>query len=156
MWKRDASPKSANPPTEPTPESTPGPAPPPPALKQVETRPTENVVMNLGKSVMIKGELNASEDLTLYGQMEGRVAVLEHTLTIGPDANIRAEIQASTVVIMGAVSGNITATTRVDIRSTGSVIGDILSPRLAIADGGQLRGKVQMTDDKARAARRTA
>ena len=43
----------------------------------------ENVVMNLGKSVMIKGELNASEDLTLSGQMEGRVAVVEHTLTIG-------------------------------------------------------------------------
>jgi cytoskeletal protein CcmA (bactofilin family) len=118
--------------------------------------PVENVVMNLGKSVMIKGELNASEDLTLSGQMEGRVAVPEHTLTIGADANVRAEIQASTVVIMGAVSGNITATVRVDIRSTGSVIGDIVSPRLAIADGGQLLGKVQMTDDSARPARRTA
>ena len=111
--------------------------------------------MNLGKSVMIKGELSASEDLTLYGQMEGRVTVLEHTLTIGPDANIRAEIQASTVVIMGAVSGNVTAASRVDIRSTGSVTGDIVSPRIAIAEGGQLLGKVQMTDDKTR-ARRTA
>jgi cytoskeletal protein CcmA (bactofilin family) len=154
MWKRDASPKSGNPATEPAPESSPTPAPTA-ALKQVETRPPENV-MNLGKSVMIKGELNASEDLTLCGQMEGRVAVPEHTLTIGPDANIRAEIQASTVVIMGTVSGNITATARVDIRSTGSVVGDILSPRIAIADGGQLLGKVQMTDDKPRAARRTA
>src|SRR5690349_11196344 len=127
MWKKD----------EPAPESTPRPAPPAPAPppKPPETRSPENVVMNLGKSVMIKGELNASEDLTLYGQMEGRVAVPDHTLTIGPDANIRAEIQASTVVVMGVVSGNITATARVDIRSTGSVVGDILSPRIAIADG---------------------
>jgi cytoskeletal protein CcmA (bactofilin family) len=153
MWKRDASPKPAGAPAEPAAE--PSPAPAPSALKPLETHRTENVVMNLGKSVMIKGELNASEDLTLYGRMEGRVAVLDHTLTVGPDANIHAEIRASTVVIMGAVSGNITATTRVDIQSTGSVVGDIISPRIAIADGGQLLGKVQMTDDKTR-ARRTA
>jgi cytoskeletal protein CcmA (bactofilin family) len=153
MWKRDASPKPASAPTEPAAEPSPKPAPS--ALKPLETQRTENVVMNLGKSVMIKGELNASEDLTLYGQMEGRVAVLDHTLTVGPDAHIHAEIRASTVVIMGAVSGNITATTRVDIQSTGSVVGDIISPRIAIADGGQLLGKVQMTDDKTR-ARRTA
>jgi cytoskeletal protein CcmA (bactofilin family) len=155
MWKRDASPRPASVPTAPTAEPPPRPAMAPSALKSVETQPAENVVMNLGKSVMIKGELNASEDLTLCGQMEGRIAVLDHTLTVGPDANIHAEIRASTVVIMGAVSGNITATTRVDIQSTGSVIGDIISPRIAIAEGGQLLGKVQMTDDKTR-ARRTA
>ncbi len=153
MWKRDTSAKPPSAPTEPTPEPSPRPALAPSALKPLETPPTENVVMNLGKSVMIKGELTASEDLTLCGQMEGRVAVLDHTLTVGPDANIHAEIRASTVVVMGAVSGNITATVRVDIRSTGSVVGDIVSPRIAIAEGGQLLGKVQMTDDKAQARR---
>jgi cytoskeletal protein CcmA (bactofilin family) len=136
MWKRDTS-------------SSPLP-------RRIEPTTTEEVVMNLGKSVIIKGELSASEDLTLYGQMEGRVTVPDHTLTIGPDANIRAEITASTVVIMGAVSGNITATKRVDVQSTGSVIGDIVAPRIAIADGGQLMGKVQMTDEQARIARRSA
>ena len=155
MWKRDATPKPASVPAEPTAEPAPRPALAPSALKPIETQPTENVVMNLGKSVVIKGELTASEDLTLYGQMEGRVAVPDHTLTVGPDANIHAEIRASTVVILGAVSGNITATIRVDIQSTGSVIGDIIAPRIAIAEGGQLLGKVQMTDDKTR-VRRTA
>lgn len=152
MWKRDASPKPVNAPTEPTPEPTPTSASP--TLRQVETRPTENVVMNLGNSVMIKGELSASEDLTLYGQMEGRVTLLDHALTIGPQTDIRAEIKASTVVIMGAV--NVTASKKVEVRATGSVTGDIISPRIVIADGGQLIGKVQMTVEKAQGARRTA
>ena len=109
--------------------------------------------MSLGKSVMIKGELSASEDLTLYGQVEGRVTVLDHTLTIGPEADIRAAIEASAVVIMGAVSGNVTASKKVEVRATGSVTGDIISPRIVIADGGQLLGKVQMTGEKAPAPR---
>jgi cytoskeletal protein CcmA (bactofilin family) len=105
---------------------------------------TEKVVMDLGESLIIKGELSGSEDLTLYGQMEGSVTLPDHTLTIGPHANIRAEISAKDVVIMGAVTGNVTAKERIEIRATGSVAGDIDSPRLAIADGGSLCGKVQM------------
>src|SRR5437016_5970320 len=98
MWKRDASSKPINAPAGIAPEPTPAAAPPPaaaaPPPRQVETRPADNIVMNLGKSVMIKGELSASEDLMLYGQMEGRVTLPDHTLTIGPEAEIRAEIKA--------------------------------------------------------------
>jgi cytoskeletal protein CcmA (bactofilin family) len=102
------------------------------------------MIMDLGKSVIIKGELSASEDLTLYGQMEGSVTLPNHTLTIGPHADIKAAVAAKAVVIMGAVTGNVTAGEKVEIQTTGSVIGDVVAPRLAIADGGCLRGKVQM------------
>jgi len=105
--------------------------------------------MDLGTSVAIKGELSASEDLTLCGQMEGSIRLPDHTLTIGPNADIKAEIVAKAVVILGAVTGNLTASERVDIRATGSLIGDLASPRLAIAEGGSLRGKVQMTTSSA-------
>ena len=98
--------------------------------------------MNLGNSMSIKGELSGSEDMTLYGQMEGSIRLPEHTLTIGPNADIRAEISARALVIMGTVTGNVTAAERVDIRSTGSLVGDLVSPRLAIAEGGSIRGKV--------------
>ncbi len=108
------------------------------------SRAAENVIMDLGKSVVIKGELSASEDLTLYGQMEGSVMLPDHTLTIGPAANIKASISAKTVVIMGAVTGNVTAGEKVEIRATGSVTGDLASPSLVIAEGGHLRGKVQV------------
>ncbi len=102
------------------------------------------------------GELSASEDMTLCGQMEGRVTLTDHTLTIGPDADIRAEVKASTVIIMGAVQGNVTATQKIDLRATGSVTGDIAAPRIVIADGGQLLGKVQITGEKPQRAMRTA
>jgi cytoskeletal protein CcmA (bactofilin family) len=99
--------------------------------------------MKLGSSMSIKGELSGSEDLTLYGQMEGSIRLPDHTLTIGPDADIHAEISAKALVIMGTVTGNVIAAEKVDIRSTGSLVGDLISPRLAIADGGSIRGKVQ-------------
>jgi cytoskeletal protein CcmA (bactofilin family) len=77
--------------------------------------------------------------------MEGSVRLPDHTLTIGSNAEIKAEILAKAVIVMGAVTGNVTATERLDVRATGSLIGDVASPRLIIADGGTLRGKVQMT-----------
>jgi len=100
--------------------------------------------MNLGKSVRIKGELSGSEDLTLCGQMEGSIKLPGHTLTVGSGADIKAEISAKIVVIMGAVTGNVTAGERLEIQATGSVTGDVVSPRLVIAYGGRLHGKVKM------------
>jgi len=131
MWKRDQS----VPPPGAKPDSGASPTP-------VTAKAAENLVMNLGTSMSIKGELSGSEDLTLYGQMEGSIRLPDHTLTIGPAADIRAEISAKALVIMGSVTGNVTAVERVDIGSTGSLIGDLVSPRLAIADGGSIRGKV--------------
>jgi cytoskeletal protein CcmA (bactofilin family) len=135
MWKHETSVEPSS-------------APSPPLVKATatETPPVGNIVMDLGKSVVIKGELSGSEDFILYGQMEGSIRLPEHTLTIGPHADIKAEVSAKAVVIMGAVIGNVTARERVEIRATGSVTGDIRSPRLAVADGGYLRGRVEMTD----------
>ena len=104
-----------------------------------------SVVMELGKSVVIKGDLSASEDLTIYGQMEGSINLPGYTLTIGPHANIKAAIAANSVVILGAVIGNVSAREKVEIQTTGSVTGDVESPRLAMQDGGCLCGKVQMS-----------
>jgi cytoskeletal protein CcmA (bactofilin family) len=133
MWKRD---QSVTPPG-PLPAQSAEPAP-------AESRPTAKLVMDLGKSVVIKGELSGSEDLTLYGQMEGSIKLPDHTLTIGPHADIKAQVSAKFVVIMGALTGNVTAGEKVEIGATGSVTGDIQSPRLAIADGGCFRGRVEM------------
>jgi cytoskeletal protein CcmA (bactofilin family) len=112
-----------------------------------------SVVMDLGNSVTIKGDLSASEDLTLYGQMEGSINLPGHTLTIGPHADIKAAIAAKSVVILGAVTGNVSAGERVEIQTTGSVTGDVESPRLAMEDGGSLCGKVQMPHAAASPAR---
>ncbi len=101
-------------------------------------------VVNIGKSVVIKGELSGSEDLVIEGTVEGKVQLGEHVLTVGAHGKIKAEVFAKVVIVLGEVVGNITASEKVDIRDSGSVDGDILSPRVAIAEGAHLRGSVDM------------
>jgi cytoskeletal protein CcmA (bactofilin family) len=100
--------------------------------------------VNIGKSVVIKGELSGSEDLTIEGLVEGKIELKENVLTIGPNGKIKAEVFAKALIVQGEVNGNITATEKVEIRDGGSVDGDIVSPRVAIADGAHFRGSVDM------------
>ena len=101
-------------------------------------------VVNIGKSVVIKGELNGSEDLTIEGHVEGKIELKDHVLTIGPNGKIKAEVFAKVVIVLGDVRGNIVASEKVDIRDNGSVDGDIAAPRVAIAEGAHFRGSVDM------------
>jgi cytoskeletal protein CcmA (bactofilin family) len=146
MWKRDESVKSTG--------GQPGAAPPPPSagVQQPASVPAADLdarrlgrdVVNIGKSVVIKGELNGSEDLTVEGHVEGKIELKDHVLTIGPNGKIKAQVFAKSVIVLGEVNGNITATEKVDIRDGGSVEGDIVSPRVAIAEGAHFRGSVDM------------
>jgi cytoskeletal protein CcmA (bactofilin family) len=99
---------------------------------------------NIGKSVVIKGELEGSEDLTIEGRIEGTIRLKDHVLTIGPNARINAQVFAKSVVVVGTVRGNMTASEKVDIRHGASVDGDVVSPRVAIAEGAQFQGTVDM------------
>jgi cytoskeletal protein CcmA (bactofilin family) len=104
----------------------------------------EKDIVNIGKSVVIKGELTGSEDLTIEGHVEGTIQLREHVLTIGPNGRIKAQVFAKAVIVLGEVVGNVTASDKVDIRENGSVDGDIVSPRMAIAEGAHFRGSVDM------------
>ena len=96
----------------------------------------------IGKSVVIKGDVIGSEDLTIDGRVEGRIELRGHSLLIGPDAQIQAQVVAGTITIMGAVTGNVTAGDRVDIRKAGSMDGDIDAPKVVMADGAEFRGRI--------------
>ena len=104
----------------------------------------EKDIVNIGKSVVIKGELNGSEDLTIEGHVEGTIQLRDHVLTIGPNGKIKAQVFAKAVIVLGEVHGNVTASEKVDIRDNGSVEGDIVSPRIAIAEGAHFKGSVGM------------
>jgi cytoskeletal protein CcmA (bactofilin family) len=104
----------------------------------------EKDIVNIGKSVVIKGELNGSENLTIEGHVEGTIQLREHVLTIGPNGRIKAQVFAKSVIVLGEVTGNVTASEKVDIRDNGSVDGDIIAPRVAIAEGAHFRGSVDM------------
>ena len=144
MWKRD---EAVRPPQ---PVSPPAPAPvPEPSTPRTEPIRQERVVVNIGKSVVIKGELSGSEDLTIEGQVDGKIELRQNVLTIGPNGKIKAQVVAKTVVVEGQVQGNVTATERIDIRDKGSVEGDLSAPRVAIADGAHFRGSIDMQKGKA-------
>ena len=104
----------------------------------------EKDIVNIGKSVVIKGELNGSEDLTIEGHVEGTIQLREHVLTIGPNGKIKAQVFAKSVIVLGEVHGNVTASEKVDIRDNGSVEGDLIAPRIAIAEGAHFKGSVDM------------
>lgn len=151
MWKRDEPAKLGGAPAAPgaAPSQTvTTPAPDHPA----QARPTaadsqrglEKSTVNIGKSVVIKGELDGSEDLTIEGQVEGKIELRQNVLTIGANGRIKAQVFAKAVIILGEVTGNVTATEKVDIRDNGSVDGDIAAPRVAIAEGAHFRGSIDM------------
>ena len=144
MWKRD---EAVKPTSQPTPAAAPVASnvqPSAPVAPQAEPRRIERDLVNIGKSVVIKGELSGSEDLTIEGHVEGKIELKDHLLTIGPNGRIKAAVFAKAVIVLGEVNGNVTASEKVDIRDGGSVDGDIVSPRVAIAEGAHFRGSVDM------------
>jgi cytoskeletal protein CcmA (bactofilin family) len=99
----------------------------------------------LGKSVVVKGDLTSFEDLMISGRVEGSITAKDHALVIGPEAKIRADIQARAVTIHGEVVGNVSAGERLEIGASGSVKGDVSAPRMAMAEGGVLQGRLVVT-----------
>jgi cytoskeletal protein CcmA (bactofilin family) len=103
-----------------------------------------NEPSGMGKSIVINGELSACEDLTVDGCVEGKIQLRDHVLTVGSNGRIKAQVTARAIVVFGQVTGNLIATEKVDIKETGSVEGDIVAPRVAIADGSHFRGTIDM------------
>jgi cytoskeletal protein CcmA (bactofilin family) len=107
--------------------------------------PVENTPARIGKSVMIRGEVKGSEDLIVDGHVEGTVNLSESRLTIGPNAQVAADLTAKDVLILGKVQGNVIASGRVELRAGCAVEGDIKALRLSVEDNAVFRGKVDLT-----------
>ena len=99
----------------------------------------------IGKSLQIKGEVIGSESLYIDGKVEGTISLPDNRVTIGRDAQVSANITAREVVVFGKVSGNIYASDRVDIRSEGSLIGDVTTQRISIGDGAFFKGGIDIS-----------
>jgi cytoskeletal protein CcmA (bactofilin family) len=99
----------------------------------------------IGRTLVIKGEVSGSESLYVDGRIEGTITFKDHRVTVGRNGVVTANIAAREVVIMGKVTGNVECSDRVDIRSEGSLTGDVVSQRISVEDGAMLRGSVQLT-----------
>jgi cytoskeletal protein CcmA (bactofilin family) len=105
----------------------------------------ENNPARIGKTIVICGEVKGSEDLIVDGRVEGTVNLAESRLTIGPNANVAADLSAKDVLILGKVQGNVVAAGRVELRSGCNLEGDIRALRLAVEDNAVFHGKVDLT-----------
>ncbi len=101
----------------------------------------------IGRTLVIKGEISGSEALYIDGRVEGKITMPESRVTIGRNGKVDASIQAREVVVMGKVNGNIECSDRVDIRSEGSVSGDISTVRISVEDGAALKGGIQVRNE---------
>ena len=102
----------------------------------------------IGRTLVIKGEISGSEALYIDGRVEGKILMPESRVTIGRNGKVDASIQAKEVVVMGKVNGNIECSDRVDIRSEGSVNGDISTVRISVEDGAALKGGIQVRNEQ--------
>ena len=101
-------------------------------------------ITRIGKGVVIEGEVKGGENLVIDGKIDGTIELRQHVLTVGPTGRVKAELSAKSVVVLGKVNGRIQASERVSIGETGSVEGALSAPRLVMADGAQLQGRVDM------------
>jgi cytoskeletal protein CcmA (bactofilin family) len=97
----------------------------------------------IGKSLRIDGHIVSDDNLTIDGNVEGTIVVGDHTLTVGPGATVKADLTARMIAISGSVIGNVKAHELLDLRSTGSVVGEIVAGRLRMADGAVIVGPVE-------------
>jgi cytoskeletal protein CcmA (bactofilin family) len=136
LWQKDQ--ESTRTAPEPSTASTASPSAPRAAAPSGKTA-------TIGASVQINGELTGQEDLIIDGKIEGKIIVSGHNLTVGNNGHVNAEVKAKCVQVNGEVSGNITADDKVEISPTGTVLGDITAPRVALADGSSFKGSIDMS-----------
>jgi cytoskeletal protein CcmA (bactofilin family) len=98
----------------------------------------------IGTSIVIKGELSCGEDLYIDGQVEGTIDPKGNSLTIGPNGRVKANVNASAVVVQGKLDGSIQASDRVDLKQSAVVTGDIATQRISIDEGAYFKGRVNI------------
>ncbi len=101
-------------------------------------------IAHIGRSVIIKGELSGSEDLYVDGQVEGTIELQGNSLTVGPNGQLRADVNAKNVIVHGVLEGNVKASEHTDLRKSAVVTGDIFSQKIAIEEGAYFKGKVDI------------
>src|ERR1700734_2544206 len=149
MWKPTNQPQTPGRPAEP--ERPAASTPSAPAMASSEPaappRPVTTTTADqatIGKSLVIKGEVTGSESLYIDGRVEGSINLSGNRVTVGRNGVVSANINAREIVVLGKVRGNLTASDRVDIRSDGSLTGDVVAARISIEDGAFFKGGIDI------------
>jgi cytoskeletal protein CcmA (bactofilin family) len=106
--------------------------------------PQETTTAKLGKSVRIVGQISSSQDLYVDGDLDGSIDAPGHTVTVGPDGSVRANIKAAIVVVIGKLQGNIDAGDKTEIRQNARLEGDVRTPSIVVEDGAYFKGGIDI------------
>jgi len=117
------------------------------------TTPRQTV---LGQTVVLRGELSADEDLLVEGQFEGSISLEQHCVTVGANGQVKAEIRARQAVILGTLTGKVSAQEKVEIRRSGHLVGDIATGAVAIEEGAFFKGSIEILREEAKTGSRSA
>ncbi|MDE3105619.1 MAG: polymer-forming cytoskeletal protein [Acidobacteriota bacterium] len=149
MWKPNQS--GSNSPSTPEPVRPTAPATPSfepaqarPAVGAAAPAPAAGEQATIGKSLVVKGEVTGSESLYIDGKVEGAINLPGNRVTVGRNGQVAANIVAREIVVLGKVRGNCQASDRVDIRSEGSLTGDVIAARISIEDGAFFKGGIDI------------
>lgn len=104
----------------------------------------------IGQSVTVEGKIVSSQDIRIDGHVTGSIEVGQHELVLGPGSAVKADVNARSVLIGGTLEGDVAASDRVQVQSTGTLLGDVVAPRLIIQDGGVIRGKADIAGSRAK------
>ena len=104
---------------------------------------------NVGKTVVVKGEIRSGEALTIEGEVDGTIEMLEHRLTIAANGKVRATVKAREIEVLGSMNGQVDARDKIHIRKGAQFVGDIRSAGIVIEDGGYVKGKVDLSRNDA-------
>jgi cytoskeletal protein CcmA (bactofilin family) len=149
MWGKKDEPETSSaanpaPPQPAAPRPAPRAATPPASSSPAATDRVSPSQAQVGKSLHLKGEITGSEDLYIDGEVEGTVELKDNNLTVGPNGNVHADVQARSIVVLGRLRGNVRAGDKVEIRKTGSLEGDLATARIIIEDGAVFRGSIDI------------
>ncbi len=128
----------------PEPKYSPNAVPPQNTYTPVKPATTPMDQANIGRTLVIKGEITGAEALFIDGRVEGTINFPDNRVTVGRNGNVAANITAKEIVIMGKVQGNVDAADRLDIRSEGLLTGDVITHRISVEEGAILKGGVEV------------
>jgi cytoskeletal protein CcmA (bactofilin family) len=138
MWKKSESEESH-------PQTAPAPMPQPAAVPR---NPVPQVVKEqamIGSTISIKGDLTGEEDLSIEGRLEGKIESRRHSVTVGKNGHIKGDIYGKVITVEGTVEGNLYGEEQLIVRQSGTVRGNIIAPRVALEDGSNFKGSIDMS-----------
>ena len=123
-------------------EPQPPPAAPPAPAPQPSRRSGE--AATIGSSIRIKGDLSGDEDLLIQGQIQGKIKLQSHNVTVGQSGRVKADIRGRNIRVEGEVDGNLFGEEEIVIRASGRVQGNLQAPRVTLENGSNFKGSIDM------------